>query len=101
MEIEVTKWRAMNDGNLVGFADVLINNTVEVRGCALRKGKEGALWIAVPSRKYNDETGKTKWVGHVGFPSDEHYKAFQDKAVKAATIQMNGDTFGVEDDVPF
>ena len=101
MEVEITKWRSMNDGNLVGFADVLIDNTIEVSGCALRKGKEGALWIAVPSRKYNDETGKTKWVGHVGFPSDEHYKSFQDKAVKAVTQQMNDDTFGTEDDMPF
>ena len=101
MEVEITKWRSMNDGNLVGFADVLIDNTIEVRGCALRKGKEGALWIAVPSRKYNDETGQTKWVGHVGFPSDEHYKSFQDKAVKAVTQQMNDDTFGTEDDMPF
>ena len=40
-------------------------------------------------------------VGHVGFPSDEHYKSFQDKAVKAVTQQMNDDTFGTEDDMPF
>jgi DNA-binding cell septation regulator SpoVG len=101
MEIEITKWRAMNEGSLVGFADVLIDGIVEVRGCAMRKGKEGSLWVAVPSRKYQDDTGKTKWVGHVGFPSDDSYSEFQQKSVKAITQQMNDETFGAEDDMPF
>ena len=100
MEVKVTKWRDMKDGNLVGFADVLVNDVIEVRGCALRKGKGGDLWIAVPSRKYEDETGKTKWVGHIGFPSDEHYKEFQALSVKAVAMQMNESTFSA-DDIPF
>jgi DNA-binding cell septation regulator SpoVG len=100
MKVEVTKWRDMKDGNLVGFADILVDSVVEVRGCALRKGKGGDLWIAVPSRKYEDETGKTKWVGHVGFPSDEHYKEFQIASVKAITGQMNKEKFDA-DDIPF
>ena len=101
MEIEVTKWNPKNDGKLVGFADVLVNSVVEIRGCALREGKGGALWVSVPSRKYEDETGKTKWVGHVGFPSDEDYKTFQEKAVKAITQQGNVERFANEDDMPF
>ena len=100
MKVEVTKWREMKQGNLVGFADILVNECVEVRGCALRKGKEGALWVAVPSRKYEDEEGKTKWVGHVGFPSDEHYKEFQASSVKALAVQMDEETFSAAD-IPF
>ena len=100
MNVEVTKWRAMNDGSLVGFADILIDDVVEVRGCALRKGKGGSLWVAVPSRKYDDETGKTKWVGHVGFPDDAKYTEFQEKSVKAITQQDNSERFA-DDDMPF
>ena len=100
MNVEVTKWRAMNDGNLVGFADLLIDEVVEVRGCALRKGKGGSLWVAVPSRKYDDEEGKTKWVGHVGFPDDAKYAEFQEKSVKAITQQDNAERFA-DDDMPF
>ena len=100
MNVEVTKWRAMNDGNLVGFADLLIDEVVEVRGCALRKGKGGSLWVAVPSRKYDDEEGKTKWVGHVGFPDDAKYAEFQEKSVKAITQQDNSERFA-DDDMPF
>ena len=101
MEVEVTKWRAMNDGNLVGFADILIDGLVEVRGCALRKGKAGSLWVAVPSRKYDDEEGKTKWVGHVGFPEDANYHEFQEKSVKAISQQDNAARFTPDDDMPF
>ena len=100
MNVEVTKWRAMNDGSLVGFADILIDEVVEVRGCALRKGKGGSLWVAVPSRKYDDEEGKTKWVGHVGFPDDAKYAEFQEKSVKAITQQDNSERFA-DDDMPF
>ena len=70
MEVTVSKWTPKHDGNLVGFGDVIVNNTVEIRGCALRKGKEGNLWVSVPSRKY-DKDGESKWIGHVGFPSNE------------------------------
>ena len=100
MKVEVTKWRPMQKGNLVGFADILVDDCVEVRGCALRKGKDGELWIAVPSRKYEDEEGKTKWVGHVGFPSDDHYKEFQGASVKALAVHINEETFSA-DDIPF
>ena len=100
MKVEETKWPEMKNGNLLGFADILVNECVEVRGCALRKGKEGDLWIAVPSRKYEDEEGKTKWVGHIGFPVDADYTAFQQASVKALTTQINEETFNA-DDIPF
>jgi len=100
MEVTVSKWNPKHDGNLVGFADLVVNDTIEIRGCALRKGKEGTLWISVPSRKYEAE-GKTKWIGHVGFPSDEHYKVFQQEGVRVITQQDNDQRFSNDDDMPF
>jgi len=100
MEVTVSKWTPKHDGNLVGFGDVIVNNTVEIRGCALRKGKEGNLWVSVPSRKY-DKDGESKWIGHVGFPSNDHYRAFQEEAIKALTAQDNDQRFSNDDDMPF
>ena len=85
MEVTVSKWTPKHDGNLVGFGDVIVNNTVEIRGCALRKGKEGNLWVSVPSRKY----------------SNDHYRAFQEEAIKALTAQDNDQRFSNDDDMPF
>ena len=101
MDIQVTKWTPKNDGKLKGFADVLVNDVVEIRGCALREGKGGSLWVSVPSRNYKDETGQTKWVGHVGFPDDSKYAEFQEKSVKAIAQHGNAERFADNDDMPF
>ncbi len=47
-------------GNMVAFADLIIEGTLRVKGFKIMKGQNGELWVAAPSEKSNkvDDQGK-------------------------------------------
>ena len=102
MRISVTKYKELNSDNLLGYADLMLDDVgVEIRGCQHRNGTKGT-WIAVPSQKYESQ-GKTKYAGHVGFPDNQVYIDFQVSAKEAIEEYLGKqmDAQPVPDDMPF
>jgi len=86
MTIEITKLRHFKKGHLCGFVDIVIKPL----GIAIHNitwfSKDGNSWFNLPSEKYTNDAGETKYRAYVSFPDDAVYKGFQaamDKEVTA------------------
>ena len=107
MKISVSRWKEQNKDQLLGYADLSIDELgMVIKGCAYREGRNG-MWVSVPSRAYPDPAGgKTKYAGYVSFPEREVYDDFQASAKEAIEAHLAGieqfSSDGMEEDViPF
>ena len=83
MTIEVSKFRKMGKGTLLGFCNILMTGIgLEIRDCTLHES-QGKRWVNLPSKPYQAEDGTTKYSYIVSFPDKEIYWAFQEQALKA------------------
>lgn len=106
MKLSVTRWKPQHKDQLVGYADLQVDELgMVINGCAYREGRNG-MWVSVPSRAYPDPNGgKTKYAGYVSFPERDVYDDFQNSAKEAIEKHLKetgaNDAVFEEDAVPF
>ena len=111
--IEISKvfFRTFNGGgNLVAFADVVINGFMTLRGFRVIRRNDGNLFAAPPStEKVDKETGEKKYFDNIGFPK-EYYEnktnPFCDEIVKRFHAENGGSSHtasggGSDEEIPF
>ncbi len=89
MTIECTKYKPVNKGALLGFADLYIPKFgIEVFGCAIfEKGTH--KWVTFPQKEVTDELGVKKYFSHLRFKEKSHMDAFSNAAVQAIMKKAN------------
>jgi DNA-binding cell septation regulator SpoVG len=65
----------VNHGVVKARFDVKIDEII-IRDWTMFKGKDGQEWISGPSRKYEDESGQTKYFSYVRIEDDSKYQHF-------------------------
>ena len=56
LKVTAVRWKASSrEGKLKGFADVMFNDAVEIKGFRLLEGGKNGIWLAWPSVKKGDE----------------------------------------------
>ena len=104
MNIECLKFKSVNKGLLVGFADFYIPKTgIEIFGCQLFQ-KEGKRWINMPSREYANDKGEKKYMEYVRFREPSHKEIFTELALKAIDkkcAEMQTASESPQQEVPF
>lgn len=74
--IECIRFRPINKGCLVGFADILVTSwKFEILGVTLYK-KDNQTWINLPSKEFNNEKGVKAYAPIVRFQEKSHYDEF-------------------------
>lgn len=77
--------KIMDTGNLKAFASVILPTEVgdiEVKGFKVMEGKDGGLWVAMPSREVKRD-GKTEYFNQVYIEDKDAYEAFRNKIIDA------------------
>ena len=83
MTIECLKYKAVNKGSLLGFADFFVPKMgLEVYGCQLFQ-KDGRRWIQLPQKEYTDNAGEKKYLSIVRFRERNINDAFSKACVDA------------------
>ena len=50
MQLGLTAWKPGKPGSAtIGWADVLLRGTLEIRGCGIHRTPDGRLWVSLPS----------------------------------------------------
>lgn len=81
--IECIKYKAINKGSFLGFADIYIPKTgQEIYGCKLYQ-KDGRRWVSLPSNEFINEQGEKKYAPMMKYRDPEHQKLFLEACVKA------------------
>jgi len=83
--IECIRYKPVNKGCLLGFADLLVEEVrmVNIYGCGVFT-KEGRRWVAMPSREIIDEsTGMRKYYAHMRFHEAGGMHQFSHDAMKS------------------
>lgn len=82
--IECLKYKPINKGGLVGFADLYFKNLdLEVFGCALHQ-KDGKRWVSLPCKEYIEPlSGEKKFISVMRFRNKTHYDLFVKLAKEA------------------
>ena len=92
MSVECMRYKSVNKGSLLGYADLFVPKTgLEIYGCTLHQ-KEGRRWINFPSREYSDETGEKKYAPIVRFREKAHMEGFTKvakEAIEKKCAEMN------------
>lgn len=104
MTIECLKYKAVNKGSLLGFADFFIPKMgLEIYNCQLFQ-KDGRRWVMFPQKEYTTGSGEKKYIGLVRFRERGHQDAFSKAAVEAiekwCAANQKQDMPAVEDDEP-
>lgn len=76
--MEITKYRELNKGNLLGFASVKISKWGFYINDLAIFSKNGNRWINFPSRSYESPEG-TKYASYCGFEEKEMKSSFDSK----------------------
>lgn len=79
LDITDVKVRKHDSGNLKGFVEVLIDNSIWLKSLQLRDGKHG-LWVAYPRHQKEFGDDKGEWENLIEV-SDPLKKAIQDKVI--------------------
>lgn len=83
MTIECMKFKSVNKGYLVGFADLYLPKWgLEIFGCALYL-KDSRRWISFPSKEYIDADGSQKYAPIIRFRNKTHMETFSRLAIEA------------------
>ena len=110
MPVKCLKFKEVNKGCLVGYADLLLEKTdlsLEVRGCMLMQ-KNNQKWLSLPSKEFKDEkTNETKYYPIVRFTDKDVDKKFQDQAIavinefRQASEQPEQKNYSHNENLPF
>lgn len=68
-------------GSLVGFADIVIENSIKISSIRIVDGQNG-LFISMPSTSYKDNSGETKYKDIV-FPVNKEARKILTDAILA------------------
>lgn len=103
--IECLKYKPVNKGTLLGYADLFVPKMgIEIFGCSLHQ-KDGRRWINLPSREYTDNKGEKKFFSIIRFPNKAHMEEFSKQAKEAierkAMIEEPKQSSFIDEDVPF
>lgn len=83
MSIECMKYKPVNKGVLLGYADIYVPKMgLEIYGCSFFQ-KDGRRWINFPSKEYKNDLGETKYASIVRFREASHMEAFTEACKKA------------------
>src|SRR5690348_12598679 len=87
MIVRCEKFKEHVSGALQGFADLVIEPPgIRLHDCTLNHGADGAEWIGLPSRQYENRSGEKKYAHLVDFATRMAYFDFQ-KAAKESVRQ--------------
>lgn len=103
--IECMKYKRVNKGTLLGYADLYMPKMgIEIYGCSLHQ-KDGKRWVNLPSREYTDDKGEKKYMSIVRFPNkfhlDEFIKQAKEAIEKKATEPQPQTMDFLEEETPF
>lgn len=89
MTVECTKYRAMNRGNLLGFADIYVPKWgVEIMGCTHCK-KDNNEWVNLPSKEYTKpDTNEKAYAMTIKFKDKNLGYAFSAQCLEAVKSKM-------------
>lgn len=80
--IECLKFKAVEKGSLIGFADFFIPKTgMELYGCTMHS-KNGGKWVNLPAKEY-EINGERKFSSVARFRERSHQDAFSKQAIEA------------------
>ncbi len=85
MIISIERQNIINKGSLVGFCDVLYNNELIIKGCAVMVNSHGGQFVGMPSKK-NEKDGK--YYDHCRFKD----RATQDEFSHLVISAFNGNS---------
>jgi DNA-binding cell septation regulator SpoVG len=78
LTIEVVRIKKLSGtGNLLGFADILVNSVLQLTGFSIVKGKEGVAFVSMPQHKGEDKKGNAKYYNDVYFKERADYDQVQ------------------------
>jgi DNA-binding cell septation regulator SpoVG len=104
MTIKCIEFKEYNQGSVRGFPTLELQQVgMTIRGISLMEGEDGKRWLAMPSRRYQDREGATKYDPYIRF-TDNAYAAFQKAALKAIDDFLkaqNPEPPVPDDDIPF
>lgn len=81
--IECTRYKSVLKGSLQGFATLMIPKWgISINSVSLFM-KNGRRWINLPSKKYEDQDGATKYASYIFFDNKAHMEVFNEEALKA------------------
>lgn len=87
--IECIKYKAINKGPFLGFADFYIHKTgQEIYGCKLYQ-KNGNRWLSLPSNEFTNELGEKKYAPMMRYRNADHQKLFLDECIKAIDVKCS------------
>ena len=104
MQYSVSNVRKIEKGFLRASFDLVVG-PFEIKDFLLFE-KDGENWIQAPSRKYEDQEGKTKYFSYVRLGSKEKWESFSNWAIdavldKLGTASVPQPRIQPEDDIPF
>jgi len=88
-EFEVSNWRPHPKNTLQAFLNLSLPSGMILNGCSYHR-KNASRWIGVPSQKFIKEDGSASYSPIIDFTSDDAYRRFQEQAVAAVDMYLNG-----------
>ena len=90
MNVKCEKFKDHAKGVLQGFADLVIEPLgIRLHDCTFNHSADGAEWVGLPSRQYEDRKGEKKYARLVDFSTRTAYYDFQ-KAAKDSIREYRG-----------
>lgn len=81
--IQCTRFKKMENGALIGFADIYFDKCdLEIFSCPVYT-KDGILSIAMPAKEFKDAQGLSKFSSILRFRTPGAFKEFSSQAVEA------------------
>lgn len=83
MSIECTAYKQVGKGMVLGYASVFVEKWgIEIFNITVFQ-KDGKRWISFPTREYEDEDGKKKYIPHIRFKNTAHMDLFTNRVLSA------------------
>jgi len=81
MSMVCTGYKQVGKGVVLGYASIFVEKWgVEIFNITVFQ-KDGKRWISFPTREYEDEDGKKKYIPHIRFKNSVHMDLFTTKAL--------------------
>lgn len=88
--IECMRFKPVNKGCLVGFADLFLPKmNLELFGCAFYVKNNKEKWVSLPCKEFQDDTGSKKYIPMVKFRNASFIKLFSEEAVACIEKKIN------------
>lgn len=98
--IKISMMTKKDMGNLKGFCTIEINNKIVIRDCKIMNSANG-MFVAMPSRQYEDRDGNKKWTNIVQITDKKLLEQIQEAALKEYGYSPSVGPEPVSDDSEF